>query len=143
MWSDNLISYTYLGGDCCLTFIKVDFCETCICHEDGKRHLEYGETTTEYIQCPDLSYVGDGLCDDLTNIVQCSYDGGDCCLDDKKTFYCKDCKCQNETTSSEISGLTWHLFDTQSILFLIIFFLQALHNLFQFAQHVTQILVPC
>ena len=38
-------------------------------------------------------YVGDGVCDDLTNIAECNYDGGDCCLFPRNTTYCSICQC--------------------------------------------------
>ena len=38
-------------------------------------------------------WIGDGLCDDVTNLVECNHDGGDCCGDDVKTTYCEVCEC--------------------------------------------------
>jgi hypothetical protein len=29
--------------------------------------------------CPNLNMVGDGICNDETNNLGCNYDGGDCC----------------------------------------------------------------
>jgi hypothetical protein len=29
--------------------------------------------------CPNSKLVGDGICNDETNNVECNYDGGDCC----------------------------------------------------------------
>ena len=40
-----------------------------------------------------LDWVGDGYCDDVTNIIECNYDGGDCCLDPVNTQYCSECQC--------------------------------------------------
>ena len=44
------------------------------------------------------SWVGDGICDDLTNIFECDYDGGDCCLSDIDTSYCLECICHSNST---------------------------------------------
>ena len=38
-------------------------------------------------------WVGDGICDDITNIIECDYDGGDCCMSDIDTQYCTKCSC--------------------------------------------------
>ena len=38
-------------------------------------------------------YIGDGYCDDVTNLPECNHDGGDCCGDDVKTDYCNECIC--------------------------------------------------
>ena len=37
--------------------------------------------------------MGDGYCDDVTNNIECNYDGGDCCLDPVNTQYCSECQC--------------------------------------------------
>ena len=38
-------------------------------------------------------YLGDGYCDDSNNYADCSYDLGDCCLDNVMTDYCTICEC--------------------------------------------------
>ncbi len=38
--------------------------------------------------------IGDEVCDDLTNIEECEYDGGDCCLPHKSTPLCNICDCK-------------------------------------------------
>ena len=37
--------------------------------------------------------AGNGLCNDDTNIVECGYDGGDCCGSCVNTDYCTQCQC--------------------------------------------------
>ena len=37
--------------------------------------------------------IGDRYCDDTTNTLECSFDGGDCCGPDINTQYCSDCQC--------------------------------------------------
>ena len=99
-------------GDCCLPVIDSSYCIECICHEDGTRHPGstpqwetttqcYGywdgtceETTTE-VMCPSAD-IGDGYCDDSTNIKECNYDGGDCCSKNSWYLYCEDCICHPE-----------------------------------------------
>ena len=37
--------------------------------------------------------VGDGYCDDITNNLDCNYDGGDCCGSFVNNQYCTECQC--------------------------------------------------
>ena len=37
-------------------------------------------------------FVGDGVCNDETNNVECEYDGGDCCVN-VNTDSCSECNC--------------------------------------------------
>ena len=46
-----------------------------------------------YIGCEENLWVEDGFCDDLSNVLLCDYDGGDCCLDLIQSDYCDDCIC--------------------------------------------------
>ena len=43
--------------------------------------------------CPNVAFVGNGFCNDETNIAECNYDGGDCCLINVNTDSCSDCNC--------------------------------------------------
>ncbi len=56
----------------------------------------YTETTTAIIEtCPQSEItLGDGLCNDETNIEVCRYDGGDCCLEEKPNIVCTECQCK-------------------------------------------------
>ncbi len=47
--------------------------------------------------------IGDGLCDDATNVEECLFDGGDCCKADTGYFHCTLCECLNSCTE----GTTW------------------------------------
>ena len=40
-----------------------------------------------------LSKIGDGYCDDETNNIPCSFDGGDCCYSCINKARCSQCKC--------------------------------------------------
>ena len=42
--------------------------------------------------------VGDGICNDETNNVECSFDGGDCCNSDANMDSCTSCVCFLEET---------------------------------------------
>ena len=56
-----------------------------------------------------LNWIGDGICDDLTNNMECNYDGGDCCLDPINDLYCSECQCLGDggsTTDPGPSGTT-------------------------------------
>ena len=41
------------------------------------------------------NYVGDGFCDDETNLAECNHDGGDCCGDDVNKNHCNKCICHS------------------------------------------------
>ena len=43
--------------------------------------------------CPNVVFVGNGFCNDETNIAECNYDGGDCCLMNVNTYSCSECNC--------------------------------------------------
>ena len=45
-------------------------------------------------------WIGDGYCDDETNIEGCNFDGGDCCGVNKNTQYCTECLCYEQTLYS-------------------------------------------
>ena len=42
--------------------------------------------------------IGDGICDDENNMLDCFYDRGDCCLDAIATFRCLNCTCYQQET---------------------------------------------
>ena len=59
-----------------------------------------------------IEWVGDGICDDATNILECQYDGGDCCLEEPVSSACYYCICFESTTTTEVSKvpiiITYH-----------------------------------
>ena len=64
----NIAGCDYDDGDCCGYNINSEHCTECTCfHQEaclaGVTH----------------AFVGDGICNDETNVVECNYDGGDCC----------------------------------------------------------------
>ena len=48
------------------------------------------------LECAYSGWTGDGYCDDVSNILECNFDGGDCCLPNKVTDYCTECICHDE-----------------------------------------------
>ena len=70
-------------------------------------HTESPATTisTETIPeafCLYSLWKNDGFCDDLTNVQDCDYDGGDCCLVPSLGHYCDNCTC-HETLESHVT----------------------------------------
>jgi hypothetical protein len=45
--------------------------------------------------CPAEPWIGDGYCNDASNIEDCHFDGGDCCLNNDNIIliYCTICRC--------------------------------------------------
>ena len=79
----NNLECNYDGGDCCLTSPNTDYCSECTCHHQ--------QTCLAGVH--PLSLHGDGYCHDELNNLECTYDGGDCCLSSPNTDYCSDCSC--------------------------------------------------
>ena len=64
----NIAECNYDSGDCCGYSVNSEHCTECTCF--------YQETCLAGVT---HAFVGDGICNDETNIVECDYDGGDCC----------------------------------------------------------------
>ena len=82
--SANIPVCNFDQGDCCLEPIQDQYCIECQC-------VEFNIT-----DCPtDLYYlVNDGVCQDISNIEECAWDGGDCCqLLPISLLNCYDCEC--------------------------------------------------
>ena len=43
--------------------------------------------------CDNVALVGNAFCNDETNIEDCNYDRGDCCVVNKNTDSCSNCSC--------------------------------------------------
>ena len=43
--------------------------------------------------CKKVELVGNGFCNDETNIADCNFDGGDCCAANINTDFCSECTC--------------------------------------------------
>ena len=48
--------------------------------------------------------VGNGICNDETNIADCGYDGGDCCGNCVVTEHCENCACLAGILDDEITN---------------------------------------
>ena len=108
----NNAACNYDNGDCCWPNIISDhsICyhkETCSAepHGDPARfHPLVGngvcndETNIQECHfdgadcCPNPELIGNGICDDESNIPECHFDEGDCCLDFSPKV-CSDCTC--------------------------------------------------
>ena len=42
--------------------------------------------------CTNLNLTGNSICNDETNVAGCNFDGGDCCVN-INTDYCSECNC--------------------------------------------------
>jgi hypothetical protein len=107
----NIAECGYDGGDCSGYNINSEHCIECTCfHQDtcsaGVTHVFIGDgrcnDETNIAECnydggdccsnPEL--VANGACNDETNIAECNYDGGDCC---QNPFMVGDTTCNDET----------------------------------------------
>ncbi len=85
------------GGLFLVFFVNSEFwLRVCLFTVEVKEEENYTETTTATIEtCPQSEItLGDGLCNDETNIEVCRYDGGDCCLEEKPKIVCTECQCK-------------------------------------------------
>ena len=83
----NNLNCNYDGGDCCGYNINLEQCNECTCfHQEtclaGVTH----------------AFIGDGVCNDETNIAGCNYDGGDCCGYNITSEHCTECTCIHQET---------------------------------------------
>ena len=85
------------GGDCWGDDVKTQYCKECQC-------LDPKENTTTEAPCKDScgspQWKGDDWCDDENNNCGCEWDGGDCCGDNVRTQYCKECLCLDPKESA-------------------------------------------
>jgi hypothetical protein len=73
------------GGDCCVVDRDTSECTECICKDPV-----YND---EVVECRNPSWIGDGFCDDETNVPECNWDGGDCCFPESDFTECDACEC--------------------------------------------------
>ena len=48
--------------------------------------------------CTKPTKMNDGYCNDESNIPECNYDHGDCCLSNVNTGHCSECTCYHQET---------------------------------------------
>ena len=54
------------------------------------------------LDCNQPSLIGDGYCNDEVNILDCDYDGGDCCGSCINTDLCTNCFCLGNITGNGV-----------------------------------------
>ena len=112
------------GGDCCLDFIEVTYCNDCFCYSDCSHHMN--ERCVELGTYPNaandtnckLNWIADGFCDDVCNFSELDFDGGDCCKDVVINEFCSDCFCYDDCTHHEkeyASGFPWYTKTTSTM----------------------------
>ena len=100
-----------------------DWCTSCFKHQEtclaGVTHAFVGDGVcndeTNIAECdydggdccPNPNMVGDAICHDETNHLGCNYDGGDCCVN-VNTDSCSDCNCLASGVITS-PGLSWKL----------------------------------
>ena len=95
------------GGDCCLDFIEVTYCNDCFCYNDCSHHMS--ERCAELGTHPNkanssacnLNWIADSYCDDVCNFSEFDFDGGDCCTEVVINEFCSDCFCYDDCTYHE------------------------------------------
>ena len=111
---NNFANCTYDGGDCCGDDVDTAYCTQCQCLDPSfstsipSNSTVQSSSTSSTIEqtysttsgCPAPSWEGNGFCNDLNNIANCAYDGGDCCGDNVNTAYCDQCQCLDPTFST-------------------------------------------
>ena len=91
----NIVECGYDGGDCCGYSINSEYCTECTCF-----HQETCLAGVIHV------FVGDGVCNDKTNIAECEYDGGDCCGSNVDLGHCTECACHGKKIFIDI----WYYF---------------------------------
>ena len=80
-------------GDCCDTQNDRSLCADCYCYTPKNEALDCIEYLMScHIETQILGKIGDGICHDDLNTLDCYFDGGDCCLDSGKSE-CQECVC--------------------------------------------------
>ena len=92
-WDNYTLSVAYTthapppGPSCKISYWKII----------KSRYLQILKRLWLWIDCFGLVDVGNGICDDYTNVIECNYDGGDCCMG-IKGLYCIQCVCKDTYT---------------------------------------------
>merc|ERR1712029_101155 len=83
----NIQTCNWDGGACCNNDNPYwdSYCNDCLCLDP------------QYSNCFNASLMNDGYCQDGNNLLECHWDGGDCCNNDSQDWdaYCNDCECLN------------------------------------------------
>ena len=111
-YENNLPNCAFDGGDCCLS-TNTTCDSTCHCLDPEAEENQQGLFLGECLG--NITWVGDGWCDGLNNVVACGFDGGDCCSStcnadgyvcgENSSFHCVDPEAvENSMEYSECQG---------------------------------------
>merc|ERR1712196_421254 len=86
-----------MGGDCCGSQNKYEYCKKCKCKDCT--YVAKGDACVKDFKkgCGAPKFKGDGYCDDDNNSGGCNWDDGDCCGEKRNIKYCKECECKDCT----------------------------------------------
>eukprot|EP00752_Nemacystus_decipiens_P017790 g15950.t1 len=78
---NNIEECVFDGGDCCSCTCDSPFgCQSFACVDPSAPCVDDDDITAYMIDdCPSTLSIGNGFCDEVNNIPECNYDGGDCC----------------------------------------------------------------
>ena len=62
-------------------------------------------STPNHLTC-EQKWIGDGICDDVTNLLKCAFDYGDCCLNEIVDTYCYECICHIDKKRHQMTTTT-------------------------------------
>ena len=109
-YCDDILNHgncTFDGGDCCLDNLSTDYCTTCTCLETISckimTFLKFQKMVLVFLlfilvnseACENEAWIGDVICDDGNNNLECHFDGGDCCYgENTQTDLCTECECK-------------------------------------------------
>ena len=66
----------------------------------------YDFTSTPNPFTCEQKWIGDGICDDVTNLLKCAFDYGDCCLNEIVDTYCYECICHIDKKRHQMTTTT-------------------------------------
>ena len=82
------------GGECCGPCVNKTRCIECQCKSNDIK-------TSKSLNGAPNQLIGNGYCNDDTNIEGCDYDGGDCCGNCVVTDDCSKCQCLGGLSGSK------------------------------------------
>ena len=89
----NTADCNFDNNDCCKNPVFSNVCTKCECR--NKESTGYVELERHVQECPyDENIQNNGICNDESNIPECSYDFGECCGAIDLT-YCDECQCMD------------------------------------------------
>ena len=89
----NIPQCAFDGGDCCGSCVITTDCSECECLIDGY-------VADNSIQSHS---IGNGLCEDELNNIECDFDGGDCCGACINIEFCTECECLGKESKCKCS----------------------------------------